>query len=77
MPVTLDDRFDAIAQGKVDLVCASDTVTLERRKQDLADPGALEPVGAGGWSERVEVEPATVTASRPRAPGGPTRPDHQ
>jgi polar amino acid transport system substrate-binding protein len=33
VPVTLDDRFDALAQGKVDLLCASDTVTLERRKQ--------------------------------------------
>ena len=33
VPVTLDDRFEALAQGKVDLLCASDTVTLERRKQ--------------------------------------------
>jgi polar amino acid transport system substrate-binding protein len=32
-PVTLDGRFDAVSQGKVDLLCASDTVTLERRKQ--------------------------------------------
>jgi polar amino acid transport system substrate-binding protein len=33
VPVTLDDRFDAVAQGRVDLLCASDTVTLEHRKQ--------------------------------------------
>ena len=33
VPVTLDDRFDALAQGKVDLLCGSDTVSLERRKQ--------------------------------------------
>jgi polar amino acid transport system substrate-binding protein len=31
--VTTQDRFDALAQGKVDLVCSSDTDTLERRKQ--------------------------------------------
>lgn len=31
--VTTEDRFEAVAQGKVDLVCSSDTVTLERRKQ--------------------------------------------
>ena len=33
MEVTTADRFDALAQGKVDLLCGSDTVTLERRKQ--------------------------------------------
>jgi polar amino acid transport system substrate-binding protein len=33
VPVTLNDRFDAVAQGKVDLLCSADTVTLERRKQ--------------------------------------------
>lgn len=33
VPVTLEDRFAAVARGKVDLLCASDTVTLERRKQ--------------------------------------------
>jgi len=33
IPVTLDQRFQAIAQGRVDLVCAADTATLERRKE--------------------------------------------
>jgi polar amino acid transport system substrate-binding protein len=33
VPVTVDERFDAVSGGKVDLLCASDTVTLERRKQ--------------------------------------------
>ena len=33
VPVTLDQRFQAVAQGKVDLMCAADTATLERRKE--------------------------------------------
>jgi polar amino acid transport system substrate-binding protein len=33
VPVSLDDRFAAVEQGKVDLLCGADTVTLERRKQ--------------------------------------------
>ena len=33
VPVTLDQRFQAVAQGKVDLMCAVDTATLERRKE--------------------------------------------
>ena len=33
VPVTLEDRFSAVAQGKIDLLCGSATETLERRKQ--------------------------------------------
>ena len=33
VPLTLDQRFQAVAQGKVDLMCAVDTATLERRKE--------------------------------------------
>jgi ABC-type amino acid transport substrate-binding protein len=32
-PVTLADRFSAVQQGKVDLLCGADTVTLARRKE--------------------------------------------
>jgi polar amino acid transport system substrate-binding protein len=32
-PVTLADRFSAVQQGKVDLLCGADTVTLDRRKE--------------------------------------------
>lgn len=32
VPVTPDDRFEAIVQGKIDLLCGSATVTLDRRK---------------------------------------------
>jgi ABC-type amino acid transport substrate-binding protein len=32
-PVALADRFSAVQQGKVDLLCGADTVTLARRKE--------------------------------------------
>jgi polar amino acid transport system substrate-binding protein len=32
-PVTLADRFDTVRQGKIDLICGADTVTLSRRKE--------------------------------------------
>jgi polar amino acid transport system substrate-binding protein len=33
VPVTLADRFSAVAQGKIDLMCGADSVTLTRRKE--------------------------------------------
>jgi polar amino acid transport system substrate-binding protein len=33
VPVTLDDRFSAVQQGKVDLLCGAETETLSRRKE--------------------------------------------
>jgi len=33
VPVTVDDRFSAVQQGKVDLFCGADTETLSRRKE--------------------------------------------
>lgn len=33
VPVTIDDRFQAVASGKVDLVCGASSVTLSRRKE--------------------------------------------
>ena len=33
VPVTMDDRFAAIEQGRVDLLCGADTITLARRAQ--------------------------------------------
>jgi polar amino acid transport system substrate-binding protein len=33
VPVTIDDRFSAVQQGKVDLLCGADTETLSRRKE--------------------------------------------
>ncbi|MDX1393214.1 MAG: amino acid ABC transporter substrate-binding protein [Gemmatimonadota bacterium] len=33
VPVTIDDRFDAVEQGRVDLLCGADAQTLARREQ--------------------------------------------
>ena len=33
VPVTMDDRFSAVQQGKVDLFCGADTDTISRRKE--------------------------------------------
>jgi polar amino acid transport system substrate-binding protein len=32
-PVTLDDRFSAVQQGKIDLLCGADTASLTRREE--------------------------------------------
>lgn len=33
VPVTLEDRFRALQDGKIDILCGADTATLERRKE--------------------------------------------
>lgn len=33
VPVTLEDRFQALRDGKIDILCGADTATLERRKE--------------------------------------------
>ena len=33
VPVTIDDRFRAVQDGRVDLLCGADTATLARRKE--------------------------------------------
>jgi polar amino acid transport system substrate-binding protein len=33
VPVTVDDRFSAVQQGKVDLLCAAESETLSRRRE--------------------------------------------
>jgi polar amino acid transport system substrate-binding protein len=46
MPVTIDDRFGALQQGKIDLLCGADSVTLERRKE-IAFSIPIFPSGIG------------------------------
>ena len=54
VPVTIQSRFDAVAQGRADLECGSSTITLSRQKQvDFSNiifvesTGLLVKVGAG------------------------------
>jgi polar amino acid transport system substrate-binding protein len=46
VPVTLEDRFPAVKEGRVDLLCGADTVTLSRRKE-LAFSIPIFPGGIG------------------------------
>jgi polar amino acid transport system substrate-binding protein len=72
VPVTLDERFDAVAGGKVDLLCASDTVTLDRRKQvSFSIPVFLSGIAAVLRSDAPQPL-QDVLSSRP--PSGPIWP---
>jgi ABC-type amino acid transport substrate-binding protein len=46
VPVTLEDRFQAVEQGKADLLCGADTATLTRRKE-VAFSIPIFPSGIG------------------------------
>ena len=46
VPVILGDRFQAVQQGKVDLLCGADTATLTRRK-DVSFSIPVFPSGIG------------------------------
>jgi len=51
VPVSLEDRFNLLAQGKVDLLCGADTPTLARRKE-LAFSIPIFPGGIGALLRR-------------------------
>lgn len=66
VPVTLEDRFQAVQQGRVDLVCGAETVTLERRR-DVAFSIPIFPGGIGALL-RTDAQPRLreVLSERPR-----------
>lgn len=70
VPVTVEDRFTAVSQSKVDLLCGPDAETLERRKEVAFSI----PVFQGGIGAIVRADaPAPlrdVLSGRP--PSGPT-----
>jgi putrescine:ornithine antiporter len=69
VPVTLEDRFRAVQEGKVDLLCGADSATLARRK----DVSFSIPVFPGGIGALLRADaPAglrNVLAGKP--PSGP------
>jgi polar amino acid transport system substrate-binding protein len=69
VPVTVDDRFSAIEQGKIDLLCSASTATLERRKT----VSFSIPVYSGGVAAMLRSDAPRalqdVLAGRP--PSGP------
>ena len=65
VPVTLEDRFQAVQQGKVDLLCGADTATLTRRK-DVSFSIPVFPSGIGAILRADAPAPLRdVLAGRP------------
>ena len=78
VPVAVDGRFETVKQGKVDLLCGSDSVTLTRR-QDVDFSIAIFPGGIGavlGSDEPAalrEILEQGRPSSRPIWRGSPAR----
>jgi ABC-type amino acid transport substrate-binding protein len=78
VPVTLDDQFSAVQQGKVDLLCAAETETLSRRKE-VSFSLPIYPSGIGALlaaDAPPELEAILERGSPPTKPiwrGSPAR----
>jgi polar amino acid transport system substrate-binding protein len=77
VPVTLEDRFTAVAQGKIDLLCGADTATLTRRK-DVSFSLPIFPSGVGAVLRTdaplsLQEVLSNATPSRPVWRGSPAR----
>jgi ABC-type amino acid transport substrate-binding protein len=65
-PVALEERFGALAAGKVDLLCGADTVTLSRRK----DVSFSIPIYLGGVGALLRSDaPFSLTKALSERPG--------
>jgi polar amino acid transport system substrate-binding protein len=78
VPIDVEGRVDALRQGKVDLLCGADTVTLGRRKDvSFSIPTFPAGIGAVMRSDRSFLLRDLLTghgaASSPIWRGGPTR----
>lgn len=59
VPVKISDRFDAVASGKIDILCAASTITLGRMQQ--VDFTVMTFVTGGGIMSRTSA-PVTTAA---------------
>jgi polar amino acid transport system substrate-binding protein len=69
VPVTIDERFTAVAQGKIDLLCVPDVVTLSRRKE-VSFSVPVYPGGIGAIL-RADAPAALQDVLVGRPPSGP------
>lgn len=69
VPVTLEQRFADLAQGKVDLLCAADSVTLTRRKE-VSFSVPIFPSGIGAILSSAAPRSLTDVLTG-RGPSGP------
>ncbi len=77
VPVALEDRFQALQNGKIDILCGADTATLERRKE-VSFSIPIFPSGIGALLRRDAPVPlrdvlAGTPASGPVWRGSPAR----
>jgi polar amino acid transport system substrate-binding protein len=78
VPVTVEDRFSAVQQGKIDLLCGAETETLSRRK-DVSFSLPIFPSGIGALlaaNASPELELILERGSPPSRPiwrGSPAR----
>jgi ABC-type amino acid transport substrate-binding protein len=70
VPVTAEDRFRTLADGKVDLLCGADSVTLSRRKQ-VAFSIPIYLGGVGALLRSDAPFGLTKALSEKPAPSGP------
>jgi polar amino acid transport system substrate-binding protein len=78
VPVKLEDRFNAVKDGKVDLLCGADTATLTRRKDvDFSIPILASGIGAvvraDSPAQLQEVLTTGQPSPRPIWRGSPAR----
>ncbi|RWO00952.1 MAG: amino acid ABC transporter substrate-binding protein [Mesorhizobium sp.] len=69
VPVTVGEGFDPVVQGKVDLLCGPDAVTLERRKT-VSFSIPIYPSGVAAML-RADAPPALRDVLEGRPPSGP------
>jgi len=70
VPVTLDGRFRALQEGKVDLLCGADTATLGRRK-DISFSIPIFPGGIGALLRADAPSGLREVLSESQAPSRP------
>lgn len=68
VPVTAEDRFDAVAEGRIDLLCGAATQTLSRRAQvDFSIPTFVDGAGIalkrGGARSFAELAGRTIAVT--------------
>jgi len=70
VPLGLDQRFSALQQGRVDMLCGADTVTLERR----AEVSFSIPIFPGGVGALIRADAAPRLRDVLAGRGQPFRP---
>ncbi len=77
VPVTVDDRFRAVQEGKIDLLCGADSATLARRKDVSFSiptfPGGIGAIVRSDASFRLKEVLAQQKPSRPFWRGSPAQ----